>query len=724
MLDLLEALNEPALAKSPSQATPLLPSSPFAKVSAFPAARVALLPDADMTFRYVLGGESSARTISIPDGTTFRAVLRLLETEHDRLDLAAVEDDQGNRCFPGDAIRRTDLTYSVRIEVTSLIGVSEKERRPTAGPPKRGGIRRSGSAVRPRMPKLAQHAPAPPAEVETRAPDPAPPELVTRRRWDEGGGLSGLLETMPRQRPRQPQPSSFPPEPVAPPEPAVAPRRFRGFASEATDVFRCAFVSSVDRVPECEALAERALAMKTAPAMDFIVRDSTEDLPARIDAVIMIGPPTALRGAKPPFVVHFDGDLEVAIAGAYSTVHGSPTAYRFNESSGELRVKVAAPKGLSVWNQPAKNAERLFIAKECAVIGGFFGPLLKRIRILDLTKASPKVQIAPQAFRGFNFEQILVSGLKVTPRQFCANFLDAFDLFGSPWGVTVLPGSTMKDAARPKKAYGVRGLKFCGSVAWAHWEMRTEISREFEELEVLDMSETDWTTVGPESFEGFTFLKELVLPAKATKISGSAMKGCDGLTTCVIPSTITEIGEAAFENCTRLAQLDIPKSTTKIRAGAFKGCAALVRIVFPHGTTQIAANTLDGCSSLAELIIPEGVTMIGECAIAGCRSLATLVIPNSVTEIGKSAFVGCSLLRELVIPAGIQAIGDSAFDWVRIANTLELKGPVISDAVLQRLKDHIGPDAQVIGTELAGQNFGNVVITAEPGGHRPRRLTY
>ena len=278
------------------------------------------------------------------------------------------------------------------------------------------------------------------------------------------------------------------------PEPQGSGNRLRGFQGDGGDVFRVASIVPEDGVEEGEVLVDRAYALKKAPRMDFVIRTAEEGPDPMAHGAISLVP-----GAAPGGALQFDGDLEMSLAAVYSRARGS-SEFVYDRRSGTIRLNVTAPCGLAIWGTPAVGATRLVIGKDCAGLGGYFGPLVKNMRMLDLTGASPSLQVAPSTFTGINFERVFVPGLgaSATPRKFCVNYIDAFDLFGSPWGVTVPSGGEARKCLGSKRKKGIRGIRFVGEVQWLHWQRREEMEQ-FPKLEVIDISLTDWTTVSIQS---------------------------------------------------------------------------------------------------------------------------------------------------------------------------------------------------------------------------------
>ena len=156
-------------------------------------------------------------------------------------------------------------------------------------------------------------------------------------------------------------------------------------------------------------------------------------------------------------------------------------------------------------------------------------------------------------------------------------------------------------------------------------------------------------------------LKEIVLPAGVTSISGEAFSRCSSLTSITMGDGITSIGDMAFGFCSSLVSIDLPSSITSINNSAFRYCSSLTSIVIPAGVTSIGYYAFSNCSSLTSIDIPTGVTSIGDWAFTNCFSLASINIPDNVTTIGEYAFQGCSLLTSINLPASVISIGNYAF---------------------------------------------------------------
>ncbi|MDE5807241.1 MAG: leucine-rich repeat protein, partial [Muribaculaceae bacterium] len=81
----------------------------------------------------------------------------------------------------------------------------------------------------------------------------------------------------------------------------------------------------------------------------------------------------------------------------------------------------------------------------------------------------------------------------------------------------------------------------------------------FENIENLDLSQIDNTSIPEGAFEGMDNLKSVILPPTVTEIGEGAFKDCDGLETITL-SGVSTIGEGAFEGCNNLTSILIPSA--------------------------------------------------------------------------------------------------------------------------------------------------------------------
>jgi hypothetical protein len=80
------------------------------------------------------------------------------------------------------------------------------------------------------------------------------------------------------------------------------------------------------------------LALKVGPSLDFVACESSEPPPVTTDAIISLGVPVRAQTV----VIHFEGDLEAALAAAFSSVRGSSN-FVFDAKKKALKMTTSAP---------------------------------------------------------------------------------------------------------------------------------------------------------------------------------------------------------------------------------------------------------------------------------------------------------------------------------------------------------------------------------------------
>jgi len=137
-----------------------------------------------------------------------------------------------------------------------------------------------------------------------------------------------------------------------------------------------------------------------------------------------------------------------------------------------------------------------------------------------------------------------------------------------------------------------------------------------------------------------------------TTIGASAFAQCNNLAGITLPEGVISIDNYAFYNCSSLVSVTLPESVTTIGNNVFYGCSNLVSINIPGKVTAIGSDTFTSCTALTDVTISAGVTTIGSQAFSSCSSLASITIPASVTSIGSSAFFFCNNLTSVTFETG------------------------------------------------------------------------
>ena len=86
------------------------------------------------------------------------------------------------------------------------------------------------------------------------------------------------------------------------------------------------------------------------------------------------------------------------------------------------------------------------------------------------------------------------------------------------------------------------------------------------------------TMMWKDAFNGYRYLKSVIIPDSVTRIGPSAFCGCHSLETINIPDYVTEIGACAFYNCSLLKSINVPNSVNRIGGNCFYNCRSLKKI--------------------------------------------------------------------------------------------------------------------------------------------------
>lgn len=209
-------------------------------------------------------------------------------------------------------------------------------------------------------------------------------------------------------------------------------------------------------------------------------------------------------------------------------------------------------------------------------------------------------------------------------------------------------------------------------------------------LEILDLSEAEFTTLYPVGDEGRSsrnpnyVLTTVILPEGVESIQGNAFAHCRALSEINLPSTLKTMSVGVFYYAYALTEIELPDALERIgdacflnsgitevktgtaltqlgwpsAGGVFQACAHLVSVDLSASTklTEIMQKTFYNCSALSEILLPNSIQTISSQAFYGCSSLKQLTLPSSVTSICEDAFdriTGMTLTVEAIVPPTI-----------------------------------------------------------------------
>ena len=160
------------------------------------------------------------------------------------------------------------------------------------------------------------------------------------------------------------------------------------------------------------------------------------------------------------------------------------------------------------------------------------------------------------------------------------------------------------------------------------------------------------------SFNEFQYLTGI------TEIKPDTFNGCSNLREIIIPQNVKLIQYTAFRGIA-IESVIIPENVTAIWQGAFEYCSNLKSVTFESGSrlNEMRWNTFYGCTSLEEIDLPDTIINSGDNNFRDCTSLRRCHYPTNqhITVIPSGEFRNCLSLQELPLTPYIKTIGPDAF---------------------------------------------------------------
>ena len=172
------------------------------------------------------------------------------------------------------------------------------------------------------------------------------------------------------------------------------------------------------------------------------------------------------------------------------------------------------------------------------------------------------------------------------------------------------------------------------------------------------------TSIGGNTFSGYSNLTTLDISETVTKIGCSAFNGCGGLTRVVIPQSVAEIESSVFKNCTNLSEVYVLRTTSvpTLWGEAFKFNKA-DRKIYVYSNVEAAYETAAAWNSYANDIEPISIPYLD--GNGGDQECTSYTILNSVADI-------TGALNNDMLPAGWYVVNDD----INYTNKLTLNGDV------------------------------------------------
>ena len=202
---------------------------------------------------------------------------------------------------------------------------------------------------------------------------------------------------------------------------------------------------------------------------------------------------------------------------------------------------------------------------------------------------------------------------------------------------------------------------------------------------------------GVQSFDGFSNMIELYMPANTTTVSSSVtclFRDCSNLEIIHnIDSFLFKKGclTDAFKNCAKLTSLTLCYSPDVVATGvnSFYGCTALTSVnfyeAFPN-VTDIGKDCFRNCTSLTTIspskqaysfFLPENIKSTGENSFYGCTSFKYASIPATLTYLGPASFYSCTSLEFVDFNGNVNDVDFN--NWGHFMNCTSLKAISLPD---------------------------------------------
>ena len=206
-------------------------------------------------------------------------------------------------------------------------------------------------------------------------------------------------------------------------------------------------------------------------------------------------------------------------------------------------------------------------------------------------------------------------------------------------------------------------LKVTGTMASKDW---TYIRNNLPMMEVLDISETDLTSIPEQALKEHHKLAKIHLPSTVTTIGSEAFSNCPQLTTVEGFDNVQEIGVNAYYSCQKLAHFPFSNAIKSIGSSAFWYCTSLpTELVLQATLTSFENNAFQDSSvrsfDLSQCTLGSSsespslrYNPFGECT--------SLLLPEKGNYSLSWNALNESKLKELRIPSVVSQIyGDNVF---------------------------------------------------------------
>ena len=216
-------------------------------------------------------------------------------------------------------------------------------------------------------------------------------------------------------------------------------------------------------------------------------------------------------------------------------------------------------------------------------------------------------------------------------------------------------GGELKEllSAMGSNASTLRTLKVVGKMNTRDWNF---VSSSLQQIEMLDISETDTKSVPEQALRNKETLTTVHLPSTVTNIGNEAFAYCPQLTVVDGCENVKEIGSSAFYDCKKLTTFPFGQKIDRIESSAFGNCSSLpLTLVMPASLTYLGWNNVFTGSSIRTFDLSQCALncSFGYDAFGECTSLA---LPEKGNYQLSCQALRNAKLTELRLPSAITSL--------------------------------------------------------------------
>ena len=158
--------------------------------------------------------------------------------------------------------------------------------------------------------------------------------------------------------------------------------------------------------------------------------------------------------------------------------------------------------------------------------------------------------------------------------------------------------------------------------------------------------------IGNYAFAYLNKLRNIIIPASVTQIGENVFANCFNLESVDMSLTeITSVSHGLFYSCTSLKKVILPDTVTTIGSNSFYNCHSLEYVDSLENIISFGSHSFFNCEKLSQFAFTSTVRYIGSSAFSGCKLFTELLLPVNIKVIGSGAFQRLPLINKIEIDA-------------------------------------------------------------------------